>query len=168
VIGFITWILAGYNGLSWTVVIVLAIAIIYDYITQQTILGRHIYAVGGNPEAAELSGINVKKITFIVFGSMGFLTAVSGILFTSRLQSATPQAGQLFEMDAIAAGYIGGVSAAGGVGKITGSLIGALVYTSLMNGMNLLGTDISLQYVIRGAVLAAAVIFDVATRHGKK
>lgn len=168
VIGFITWILAGYNGLSWTVVIVLAIAIIYDYITQQTILGRHIYAVGGNPEAAELSGINVKKITFIVFGSMGFLTAVSGILFTSRLQSATPQAGQLFEMDAIAAGYIGGVSAAGGVGKITGSLIGALVYMSLMNGMNLLGTDISLQYVIRGAVLAAAVIFDVATRHGKK
>ena len=168
VIGFITWILAGYNGLSWTVVIVLAIAIIYDYITQQTILGRHIYAVGGNPEAAELSGINVKKITFIVFGSMGFLTAVSGILFTSRLQSATPQAGQLFEMDAIAAGYIGGVSAAGGVGKITGSLIGALVYMSLMNGMNLLGTDISLQYVIRGAVLAVAVIFDVATRRGKK
>jgi putative multiple sugar transport system permease protein len=168
VIGFITWILAGYNGLSWTVVIVLVLAIIYDYITQQTVLGRHIYAVGGNPEAAELSGINVKKITFIVFGSMGFLTAVSGILFTSRLQSATPQAGQLFEMDAIAAGYIGGVSAAGGVGKITGSLVGALVYMSLMNGMNLLGTDISLQYVIRGAVLAAAVIFDVATRRGKK
>jgi len=168
VIGFITWILAGYNGLSWTVVIVLVIAIVYDYVTQQTVLGRHIYAVGGNPEAAELSGISVRKITFTVFGSMGFLTALSGILFTSRLQSATPQAGQLFEMDAIAAAYIGGVSAAGGVGKITGSLIGALVYMSLMNGMNLLGTDISLQYVIRGAVLAAAVIFDVATRRGKK
>ena len=168
VIGFITWIMAGYNGLSWTVVIVLAVAIVYSYVTQQTVLGRHIYAVGGNPEAAELSGINVKKITFIVFGSMGFLTALSGILFTSRLQSATPQAGQLFEMDAIAAAYIGGVSAAGGVGKITGSLVGALVYMSLMNGMNLLGTDISLQYVIRGAVLAIAVIFDVATRKGKK
>jgi putative multiple sugar transport system permease protein len=168
IIGFITWILAGYNGLSWTVVIVLAVAIVYSYITQQTVLGRHIYAVGGNPEAAELSGINVKKITFIVFGSMGFLTGLSGILFTSRLQSATPQAGQLFEMDAIAAAYIGGVSAGGGIGKITGSLVGALVYMSLMNGMNLLGTDISLQYVIRGAVLAAAVIFDVATRRGKK
>lgn len=166
-IGFITWILAGYNGLSWTVVIVLAVALIYDYVTQQTVLGRHIYAVGGNPEAAELSGINVKKITFIVYGSMGLLTALSGILFTSRLQSATPQAGQLFEMDAIAAAYIGGVSAAGGVGKITGSLIGAIVYMSLMNGMNLLGTDISLQYVIRGIVLAAAVIFDVATRRSK-
>ncbi|HWP67869.1 MAG TPA: sugar ABC transporter permease [Rectinemataceae bacterium] len=168
VIGFITWILAGYNGLSWTVVIVLVVAIVYSYVTQQTVLGRHIYAVGGNPEAAELSGINVKKITFIVFGSMGFLTGLSGILFTSRLQSATPQAGQLFEMDAIAAAYIGGVSAGGGIGKITGSLVGALVYMSLMNGMNLLGTDISLQYVIRGAVLAAAVIFDVATRRGKK
>jgi len=168
VIGFVTWILAGYNGLSWTVVIVLAVAIVYSYVTQQTVLGRHIYAVGGNPEAAELSGINVKKITFIVFGSMGFLTGLSGILFTSRLQSATPQAGQLFEMDAIAAAYIGGVSAGGGIGKITGSLVGALVYMSLMNGMNLLGTDISLQYVIRGAVLAAAVIFDVATRRGKK
>ena len=99
---------------------------------------------------------------------MGFLTGLSGILFTSRLQSATPQAGQLFEMDAIAAAYIGGVSAGGGIGKITGSLVGALVYMSLMNGMNLMGTDISLQYVIRGAVLAAAVIFDVATRRGKK
>ena len=168
IIGFITWILAGYNGLSWTVVIVLAVAMVYSYVTQQTVLGRHIYAVGGNPEAAELSGINVKKITFIVFGSMGFLTGLSGILFTSRLQSATPQAGQLFEMDAIAAAYIGGVSAGGGIGKITGSLVGALVYMSLMNGMNLMGTDISLQYVIRGAVLAAAVIFDVATRRGKK
>jgi putative multiple sugar transport system permease protein len=168
IIGIITWIMAGYNGLSWTVVIVIALAVFYDYVTQQTVLGRHIYAVGGNPEAAELSGINVKKITFIVFGSMGFLTAVSGILFTSRLQSATPQAGQLFEMDAIAACYIGGVSASGGVGKITGSLLGAIVYMSLMNGMNLLGTDISLQYVIRGAVLAVAVIFDVATRRGGK
>jgi putative multiple sugar transport system permease protein len=164
IIGVVTWILAGYNGLSWTVVIVLVIVAIYDYVARQTVLGRHIYAVGGNPEAAELSGISVKCITYIVFGSMGFLSALSGILFASRLQSATPTAGTLFELDAIAAAYIGGVSAAGGVGSITGSLVGAVVYMSLMNGMNLLNTDISLQYVIRGAVLAAAVIFDVATR----
>ena len=110
----------------------------------------------------------MKKITYVVFASMGFLTALSGILFASRLQSATTTAGTLFEMDAIAAAYIGGVSAAGGVGKITGSLVGALVYMSLMNGMNLLGTDISLQYIIRGAVLAVAVIFDVTTRRGRK
>ncbi|MGB4571335.1 MAG: sugar ABC transporter permease [Rectinemataceae bacterium] len=167
VIGLITWVLAGYNGLSWTVVIVLAVVAIYDFVTRKTVLGRHIYAVGGNPEAAELSGISVKRITYLVFGSMGLLSGLSGILFASRLQSAIPTAGTLFEMDAIAAAYIGGVSAAGGVGKVTGSMIGALVYMSLMNGMNLLGTDISLQYVIRGAVLAGAVIFDVVTRKRK-
>ncbi|HUX37266.1 MAG TPA: sugar ABC transporter permease [Rectinemataceae bacterium] len=167
-LGLISWVLAGYNGMSWTVLIMLAVVLVYDFVAKQTVLGRHIYAVGGNPDAAELSGISVKKITFIVFGSMGFLTALSGILFASRLQSATPTGGTLFELDCIAAAYIGGVSAAGGVGKITGSLIGALVYMSLMNGMNLLGTDISLQYVIRGAVLAIAVIFDVATRKVKR
>jgi len=164
VLGFITWILAGYNGMSWTIVIMLAVVLIYDFITRRTVIGRHIYAVGGNPEAAELSGISVKNITFAVFGSMGFLAALSGILFTARLKSATPQAGTLFEMDAIAAAYIGGVSAAGGIGSISGSLVGALVYMSLMNGMNLLGTDISLQYIIRGLVLLLAVIFDVMTR----
>lgn len=164
----ITWILAGFNGLSWTVVITLAVVVVYDWVSNHTVLGRHIYAVGGNPDAAELSGINVKKITTIVFGSMGFLVAISGILYASRLQAATQTAGNLFELDAIAAAYIGGVSAAGGVGKISGSLIGGLVYMSLMNGMNLMGTDISLQYILRGAVLALAVIFDVATRRVKK
>ncbi len=164
VIGLITWVLAGYNGMSWTVVIVLVVVAIYNFVAARTILGRHIYAIGGNPEASELSGINVKKITMVVFGSMGLLTAVSGILFASRLRSATTTAGTLFELDAIAAAYIGGVSAAGGVGKVTGSLVGALVYMCLMNGMNLMGTDISSQYVVRGAVLAGAVIFDVTTR----
>jgi len=98
---------------------------LYHFITTKTVLGRHIYAVGGNPEAAQLSGINVKKITYFVFGSMSMLAALSGILFTSRLQSASTTAGTLFELDAIAAAYVGGVSAAGGVGKITGSIIGA-------------------------------------------
>ena len=163
-IAVVTWILAGYNGLSWTLVIVLLVVAIYSFVTQRTVLGRHIYAVGGNPEAAELSGISVKKVTFIVFGSMGMLSALSGILFASRLQSATTTAGTLLELDAIAAAYIGGVSAAGGVGNVVGSLIGAIVYTSLTSGMNLMGTDISLQYVVRGAVLLLAVIFDVTTR----
>jgi len=163
-VGGITWILSGYNGLSWTVVVVLAVVAIYHFITTKTVLGRHIYAVGGNPEAAELSGINVKKITYIVFGSMGLLTGLSGILFASRLQSATTTAGTLFELDAIAAAFVGGVSVAGGVGKVTGAIIGALVMMSLTNGMNLMGMDIAYQYIVRGAVLAAAVIFDVATR----
>lgn len=168
ILACITWILAGYNGLSWTLAIVLAVVGIYDFVASQTVLGRHIYAVGGNPEAAELSGISVKKITYVVFASMGLLSALSGILFASRLQSATTTAGTLFELDAIAAAYIGGVSAAGGVGKVTGSLVGAVVYMSLTSGMNLMGIDISSQYIVRGAVLAIAVIFDVTTRRTGK
>jgi len=168
VIGSITWVLAGYNGLSWTVVIMLLVVGVYHFITTQTVLGRHIYAMGGNPEAAQLSGVNVKQLTYVVFGSMGLLSALAGILFASRLQSATPTAGTLFELDSIAAAFIGGVSPAGGIGTIMGSLIGALVYMSLTSGMNLMGTDISLQYIVRGLVLAAAVIFDVTTRRQAK
>ena len=167
-VALVTWVLAGYNGLSWTVVIVLLVVGIYHFVTTQTVLGRHIYAMGGNPEAAQLSGINVKKLIYVVFGSMGMLSALSGILFASRLQSATTTAGQLFELDAIAAAYVGGVSAAGGVGKVTGSIIGALVMLSLTSGMNLMGIDISLQYVMRGVVLVLAVVFDVATRTSGK
>ena len=168
VIAGITWVLAGYNGLSWTVVIMLVVTGIYHFITTRTVLGRHIYAIGGNPEAAELSGISVKRLIYVVFGSMGMLSALSGILFASRLQSATTTAGTLFELDAIAAAYVGGVSAAGGVGKVTGSIIGALVMTSLTSGMNLMGIGIAYQYIVRGLVLAAAVIFDVATRNQAK
>jgi putative multiple sugar transport system permease protein len=168
VLGLISWVLSGYNGLGWSAVVVLIVVAIYQFITTRTVLGRHIYAIGGNPEAAELSGISVKKLTYVVFGSMGMLSALSGILFASRLRSATTIAGTLFELDSIAAAYIGGVSAAGGVGNVAGSLIGAFVYMSLTNGMNLLTVDISLQYIIRGAVLAAAVIFDVTTRRTRK
>jgi putative multiple sugar transport system permease protein len=164
IIAYITWILAGYNGFSWTVIIMLLVVVVYHFLTTKTVLGRHIYAVGSNPEAAHLSGMNVKKITYIVFGSMGMLAALSGILFTSRLQSATTTAGTLFELDAIAAAYVGGVSSAGGVGKVTGAIIGAIVMASLTSGMNLLGVGISYQYMIRGGVLAGAVIFDVMTR----
>jgi putative multiple sugar transport system permease protein len=137
---------------------------IYHFLTTQTVLGRHIYAVGGNPEAAQLSGVNVKRITWLVFASMGMLAALGGMMFASRLRSATPQAGQLLELDCIAAAFIGGASPAGGIGTILGSLIGALVYMSLTNGMNLMGTDIAVQYIVRGLVLAIAVIFDVTTR----
>lgn len=160
----ITWILANYNGFSWTMIIMLLVVIVYHFFTTKTVRGRHIYAVGSNPEAAHLSGINVKNITYIVFGSMGLLAALSGILFTSRLQAATTTAGTLFELDAIAAAYVGGVSAAGGVGKVTGAIIGAIVMASLTSGMNLLGVGISYQYMIKGGVLALAVIFDVVTR----
>jgi len=168
IIGGITWVLAGYQGLSWAAVVLLIVVLIYSYITSKTVIGRHIYAVGGNPEAAELNGIKVKNITFLVFGSMGLLTAVAGILYASWLRSATTIAGTGMELDAIAAAFVGGVAVAGGVGKVTGSIIGALVMASLTNGMNLMGIDISLQYIVRGLVLAAAVIFDVTTRNRGK
>ncbi|MDL4839821.1 sugar ABC transporter permease [Aquibacillus rhizosphaerae] len=167
IIAYFTWLLAGYNGISWTVVIILLVVIVYHFVTTKTVIGRHIYAVGSNPEAAHLSGINVSKITFLVFGSMGMLSALSGILFTARLQSATTTAGTLFELDAIAAAFVGGVSAAGGVGKVTGAVIGAVVMATLTNGMNLMGVGIAPQYMIRGGVLALAVIFDVMTRRQK-
>lgn len=167
-IGAISWLLAGYQGLSWAAVVLLIVVLIYYFVMSETVLGRHIYAVGGNPQAAELSGISVKKITYVVFASMGMLTGLSGILYASWLRSATTTAGNLFELDAIAAAFVGGVSAAGGVGKVVGAIIGALVMASLTNGMNLMGFDISLQYIVRALVLAGAVIFDVATRSRAK
>ena len=167
-IGGIAWLLAGYQGLTWASVVLLILVGFYSFVTTKTVTGRHIYAVGGNPEAAQLSGISVKNITYLVFGSMGFLTAVSGILYASWLRSATTTAGTLFELDAIAAAFVGGVAVAGGVGKVTGSIIGALVMASLTNGMNLMGIDISSQYIVRGLVLASAVIFDVTTRKRAK
>ncbi len=166
-IGYVSWILSGYNGISWSLVILLLVVAVFQFITTKTPLGRHIYAVGGNPEAAELSGISVAKITYIVFAAMGFLSSLSGIMYASRLRSATTTAGLGFETDAIAAAFVGGVSAAGGVGTITGSIIGALVMMSLTSGMNLMNIDISVQYIVRGAVLVLAVIFDRITRRKK-
>jgi putative multiple sugar transport system permease protein len=167
-IGAITWVLAGYRGLSWTAVVVLIVLIVYHFIMTRTVLGRHVYAVGGNPEAAELSGISVTKITYVVFCSMGMLAALSGILYASRFKSATTTAGTLFELDAIAAAFVGGVSPSGGIGKVTGSIVGAFVMMSLTSGMNLMGIDISYQYIVRALVLVAAVVFDVTTRKRKK
>lgn len=164
----ITWLFARYKGFSWTAVVVTVVVLVYNFIMSRTSLGRHIYAVGGNPEAAELNGISVKKITYVVFGSMGMLSALSGILFASRLKSATTTAGTLFELYAIAAAFIGGISPYGGVGKVPNAVIGAFVMISLMNGMNLMGIDISFQYIVEALVLVAAVIFDVATHKREK
>ncbi|MGP1455828.1 MAG: sugar ABC transporter permease [Treponema sp.] len=159
--------LSRFRGLSWTVIIVMGVLAVYHFMMNNTVLGRHIYAVGGNPEAAELSGISVQKVTLFVFSSMGVLTGLAGILFAARLQSASPNAGNAFEMDAIASSYIGGVSASGGVGKVTGTIIGALVLSALQSGMNLMGVGQSYQYVVRGIVLVLAVLFDVRAHRMK-
>ncbi len=161
VLAAVTWILATYKGLPWTAVIVGIVLVIYNYILSRTPLGRSVYAIGGNAEAAELSGINVARVTFIAFGSMSMLAALGGVLYTSRLASAAPAAGVGFELDAIASSYIGGVSVSGGVGKVTNTIVGALVIMSLTNGMNLLGVDISFQYVVKGVIFILAVAFDV-------
>lgn len=163
----ITLLLASYKGFSWTLIIVLVVVAVYHFLTNKTVLGRHIYAVGGNPDAAELSGISVKKITYIVFGSMGLLSALGGIMFLARLSSATFTAGEGLELSVIAAAFVGGTSAAGGVGKVTGSIIGALVMASLINGMQMMSLGSNVQNIVSGIILVSAVIFDVKTRNMK-
>ena len=125
---------------------------------------NYIYGIGGNAEAAELSGVNVKNVTLFAFCSIGMLAALSGILYSSRLSSATPQAGLGFETDAIASSYIGGTAVSGGVGKVTNAIIGTFVIMSLTNGMNLMSVDISYQYIVKGLFFIIAVAFDVRTR----
>ncbi|MBR1865607.1 MAG: sugar ABC transporter permease, partial [Lachnospiraceae bacterium] len=160
----IMWTLATYQGIPWTAVIVGVVLMIYNYMLNKTKLGRAIYGIGGNAQAAELSGINVQRVTLFAFCSVSLMAALGGVLYTSRLQSATPTAGVGFEMDAIASSYIGGVAVSGGVGRVTNTIIGALVIMSLTNGMNLMGLDISYQYMIKGLIFIIAVAFDVRTR----
>lgn len=164
VILYIFYMLASFNGLPWSAVIVATVLFIYHFVLNNTRIGRYIYAIGGSTQAAELAGINVKLVTSIAFASMGFLAALAGMLYASRLSSATPQAGVGFELDAIASGYIGGVAVSGGIGKVTNTIVGTLVIMSLTNGMNLLGIDISLQYIVKGLIFIIAVAFDVRTR----
>lgn len=161
-------VLARYQGIPWTAVIVGVVLIGYNFMLNKTCLGRYIYGIGGNDQAAELSGVDVKKVTLFAFCSMSVLAALAGILYTSRLQSATPNAGVAFEMDAIASSYIGGVAVSGGIGKVTNTIIGALVIMSLTNGMNLMGVDISYQYIVKGIIFIIAVAFDVRTRKKAK
>lgn len=156
--------LAAGRGFPVTLVILGFVVGLYHFITTNTVLGRHIYAVGGNPEAAELSGIDVKKITIIVFASMGLLAGLAGFMYAARLNSATLTAGRGLELFAIAGAFVGGVSAAGGVGRVTGSMIGALVIMSLSNGMQMLGVATDTKDIVIGIVLVLAVIFDIKTR----
>lgn len=164
----IMWILAGYKGIPWTAIIVGLVLFIFNFVLHKTRLGRYIYGIGGNAEAAELSGVNVRNVTLVSFAAVSMMAALSGIMYTSRLSSATPTAGLGFELDAIASSYIGGVSVNGGIGRVTNTIIGALVIMSLTNGMNLMYVDVSYQYVVRGAIFILAVAFDVKTRGKSK
>jgi putative multiple sugar transport system permease protein len=161
----VSYVLATYQGIPNILVILFFLIMIYSFISNRTVIGRHIYAVGGNLKAAALSGIKTKKVTFLVFVNMGMLAAVSGLVFAARLNSATPKAGNLFELDAIAAVFIGGASAYGGVGTVGGAMIGGLVMGVMNNGMSIIGMGIDWQQAIKGLVLLAAVAFDIYNKN---
>jgi len=156
--------LARSRGLPIVLILLAALIIGYSIVMQRSVFGRHIYAIGGNLNAAQLSGVKVRRITFWTFVNMGVLASVAGIVFSARTNSAQPGAGNMFELDAIAACFIGGASTSGGVGRITGAMIGGLLMGVLANGMQLLGWGQSIQLVIKGIVLLLAVAFDVWNR----
>lgn len=153
--------LAQSRGLPVILVILAVLVLIYGVVTKSTKFGRDIYAIGGNREAARLSGIKVKRVAFLVYVNMGFLAAIAGVAFSARMNGAQPGAGNMFELDAIAACFIGGASTTGGTGRITGALIGGLIMAVLSNGMQLMGASSSTQQIVKGLVLLIAVAFDV-------
>ena len=167
IIWFVFFKIASYNGIPIILILMAVIVGIYHFITSKTVAGRQVYALGGNEKAARLSGINTKKVYFWVYTNMGFLAAIAGIVLSARNASATPKAGDGFELDAIAACYIGGAAASGGVGTIIGAVIGAFVMGILNNGMFLIGLSTDLQKVVKGLVLLGAVTFDVLSSNKK-
>lgn len=160
---FSVW-LAAYKGLPVIFVIIGVLILVYSFVTNRTVPGRYLYAMGGNEKAAQLSGINTNKVLFFSYVNMGVLAAVAGIAYTARLNAASPQSGLNFELDAIAACFIGGASAYGGIGTIVGSIIGALVMGVLNNGMSILGIGSDVQQIVKGLVLLFAVAFDVLSK----
>lgn len=161
VINIFTFVLATYNGLPNILIILFFLIVIYSFVMNRMVAGRHIYAIGGNEKAASLSGVKTKRVTFWVFVNMGALAALSGLIFAARLNSATPKAGINFELDAIAACFIGGASASGGIGTVIGAIIGGLVMGVMNNGMSLIGLGVDWQQGIKGLVLLLAVAFDI-------
>ncbi|MFS0779609.1 multiple monosaccharide ABC transporter permease [Neobacillus sp. 3P2-tot-E-2] len=160
-----SYVLATYNGIPNILIILAVLILVYTFVMRKTIVGRHIYAIGGNEKAALLSGVKTKRVTFWVFVNMGVLSALSGLIFAARLNAATPKAGNLFELDAIAACFIGGASAYGGIGTVPGAIIGGLVMGVMNNGMSLIGLGIDWQQAIKGLVLLAAVAFDIYNKN---
>ena len=155
------WQLAHSRGLPIVLIILAVLILTYSVVMRSSVFGRQVYAIGGNLSAAMLSGVNVRWVNFWIFVNMGFLAAVAGVIFSSRSNGAQPSAGNSFELDAIAAAFIGGAAVTGGVGKVQGAMIGGLLVGVISNGMQLLGVDQSLQQVIKGLVLLLAVAFDV-------
>ena len=164
VVLWLFYMLSKYRGIPTVMITLALVLLVYSFITSKTVMGRHLYAIGGNEKAARLSGINTNKMLFLAYVNMSFLAAVAGIAFSARLNGASPQAGQSFELDAIGSCYIGGASAYGGVGTVGGALIGALIMGILNNAMSILGISQDAQQMVKGLVLLAAVAFDVISK----
>ncbi|WP_433617813.1 multiple monosaccharide ABC transporter permease [Dactylosporangium sp. CA-139114] len=161
VLMFVIVQLARFKNLPWVLVLLAVLVLTYTLISQRTVFGRHIYAVGGNLQAANLSGVKVKQVTFWIFVNMGVLSAIAGIIFAGRLNLAGPTAGNAFELDAIAAAFIGGAAVQGGVGKVVGAITGGLIMAVISNGMSLNSEPPERVMLVKGLVLLAAVAFDV-------
>ena len=159
-LGF-SFLMARYKGLPNVLIVMFALIALFVFVTTNTTMGRRIYAMGGNEKAAKLSGINTEKLTFLIFTIMGALAALAGLVFAARLNVATPKAGLGFELDVIAACFIGGAATTGGVGKVIGAVIGAFIMGVMNNGMSIMGVGIDWQQVIKGTVLMLAVFLDV-------
>lgn len=160
-IAYFSYLLASYKGLPNVLIVLIVLTIAYTFITTQTVIGRRIFALGGNEKAAKLSGVKTERLVLLSFANLGMLSALAGLVFAARLNVATPKAGTGFELDVIAACFIGGASATGGIGTVIGALIGALVMGVMNNGMSIMGIGIDWQQAIKGMVLLAAVFFDV-------
>ncbi|CAM3301352.1 multiple monosaccharide ABC transporter permease [Kibdelosporangium persicum] len=156
--------LARFKNLPWVLVLLTVLVLGYSLLANKSVFGRHIYAIGGNRQAAELSGVKVKPITFWIFVNMGVLAALAGVIFAGRLNQAGPTAGNAFELDAIAAAFIGGAAVQGGVGKVVGAITGGLIMAVINNGMSLLGQPSEIVMLVKGLVLLAAVAYDIWTK----
>ncbi|GGO24930.1 multiple monosaccharide ABC transporter permease [Micromonospora parathelypteridis] len=161
VIMYFAWQLAHARGLPIVLIILAVLVLVYGLLTRRTVFGRQVYAIGGNLSAAALSGVKVRTVNFWMFVNMGFLAAVAGVIYSSRSNGAQPAAGNMFELDAIAAAFIGGAAVTGGVGTVVGAMVGGLIMAVMSNGMQLMGVDQSTQSVVKGLVLLVAVAFDV-------
>ena len=160
-VGAFAYALATFKGIPVTLIVLAVLVMVYGIVTNRSVFGRHIYAIGGNRHAAELSGVKTRQVDFFIFVNMGFLAALAGLVFTARLNLAGPKAGDGFELEAISAAFIGGAAVQGGVGTIGGAIIGGLIIGVLNNGMSILGIGIEWQQAVKGLVLLFAVAFDV-------
>ena len=161
---WIAWKLSNYKGIPTVLIWICAILMIYHYITQKTAIGRYLYAVGGNRKATELSGVNTKKVFFLAYSNMGLMAGLAGVLTLARMAQGNPTFGQAYEMDAIAACFIGGASAYGGIGSVPGMVVGAILLGVINQGMSIMGMSTNYQSVVKGLVLLVAVMFDVVSK----